>query len=144
MALHMMKLVVGIESLEEFAHLQSRSSQKIRYLGREVNVCYTRYQPKDAEKILNSGGSIYRVIKGVMRCRQKIVGFQQVQTPMGKKCQILMDTEIIRTHPLPRRAFQGWRYLQPNKAPKDLSPYQAGEILPTDKMERELSELGLL
>ena len=142
MALHMMKLVVGMDSLQEFAKWQSH--ERLDFKGRAVNVVYTRHMPKQVTEILLSGGSIYRVIKGVMRCRQKILGFDRVETSQGTKSIIYTDTEIMRTHPLPKRAFQGWRYLKEDGTPQDVAPYAVGDELPPAEMEAELSELGLL
>jgi hypothetical protein len=43
--------------------------------------------------------------------------------------------------PTPRRAFQGWRYLQVNDAPKDLSGVGSGEDLPPE-LRTKLVNLG--
>jgi hypothetical protein len=48
---------------------------------------------------------------------------------------------VIR--PVPRRAFQGWRYLKPADAPLDLPPRTEGDELPP-KLRAELAALGLL
>ncbi len=142
MALHMMKLVVGMDSLQQFAKWQSH--ELLEFKGRMANVVYTRHMPKNADEILISGGSIYRVIKGVMRCRQKILGFDRIETHVGPKTIIYTDTELMRTHPLPKRAFQGWRYLKEDDTPQDVAPYTLGDELPPAEMEKDLSELGLL
>ena len=46
--------------------------------------------------------------------------------------------------PVPRRAFQGWRYLTADDAPADLGrgDKQLAEL--PSKMRRELAELGLI
>jgi hypothetical protein len=44
---------------------------------------------------------------------------------------------------VPRRAFQGWRYLHPADAPPDLPPSPEGDELPP-KLRAELAALGLL
>lgn len=142
MALHMMKLVVGIDTLQDFAKWQAH--ERMEFKGREANVVYTRHMPKHADEILVSGGSIYRVIKGVMRCRQKIIGFDKVETQWGPKTIIYTDTEIMRTQPMPKRAFQGWRYLKEGAIPADVAPYHLGDELPPAEMEKDLAELGLL
>jgi hypothetical protein len=46
-------------------------------------------------------------------------------------------------HPVPRRAFQGWRYLEAADSPPDLPKGAKAAGMP-EKMRRELSELGLL
>lgn len=142
MALHMMKLVVGMDSLQEFAKWQAH--ERLMYKGKLANVVYTRYQPKQANEILLSGGSIYRVIKGIMCCRQKLLGFDSVETSQGKKCIIYTHTELMRTQPLPKRAFQGWRYLKEENIPQDIAAYNIGDELPPMDMAAELSDLGLL
>lgn len=137
-----MKLVVGIDSLFDFAKWQEH--EVVSYKGREANIIVTRYMPKQSAEILVSGGSAYRVIKGIMSCRQKILGFENADTQWGPKCFIYTDTTIMRTVPKPRKAFQGWRYLKEADVPADVAPYAAGDDLPPPEMECELSELGLL
>ena len=41
-----------------------------------------------------------------------------------------LDPEVVRTAPQPRRAFQGWRYLRPEDAPRDLLGRRRGRRLP--------------
>jgi len=43
----------------------------------------------------------------------------------------------------PRRAFQGWRYLEDKDVPPDLAKTKGAKDLP-EKLQRELSALGLL
>lgn len=53
-----------------------------------------------------------------------------------------MSPEVIRTSPSPKRPFQGWRYLKPEDAPRDLSgPGEGGEGLPDD-LRAKLMEIG--
>ena len=142
MALHMMKLVVGPDSLEDFAACQRQYYTTFK--GHKANIVRTRHTPRQAQEIVETGGSIYRIIKGYMCCRQRIVGFDQEDTEDGKKCLILTDPEIIRTYPTMRRPFQGWRYLKENSAPPDIGPYIEGQDASTIEMEIELKALGLL
>lgn len=145
MSIHMMKLVVGIDSLEAFAALQARET--FAHEGQLVVPCWTRFSPKRADEIVRNGGSLYRVIKGRIQCRQRILGFEMVETQShGRRCMILQDPDIIETVHMAHRAFQGWRYLEPAKAPADRGPYvigQDGEIPPAD-MEEDLRAAGLL
>lgn len=140
--LHMMKVAVGIRDL---AHLEE-INQKFALLNGGYPFVLTRFLPKQAEEILQSGGSLYRVINGTLCCRQVIHEFTPTTRENGSPCiQISMQPEIIRTYSIPVRPFQGWRYLKPEDAPKDL-PLHGTTLstpLPT-KMRRELEELGLI
>ncbi|MBV9567693.1 MAG: DUF1489 family protein, partial [Hyphomicrobiales bacterium] len=42
------------------------------------------------------------------------------------------------------RAFQGWRYLGPKDAPRDLGKRGGGLNAMPERMRRELAELGLI
>ena len=79
-----------------------------------------------------------------MTDRVHLIGFDKVETEWGPKTIFYTDTEIMRVQPTPRRAFQGWRYLKEDAAPKDIAPYTIGDELPPPEMEKELVELGLL
>lgn len=139
MALHLIKLAVGIEDVA-----QLRKLQKERRRERGRSVFYTRHMPRRREEILD-GGSIYWVIKGYIRVRQRILGFIPVSEDDGERyCLVRYDPKLVETMWQPRRAFQGWRYLLPKDAPAD-RPAQAGkeDKLP-DAMAEELRALGLL
>jgi hypothetical protein len=88
-----------------------------------------------------AGGSLYWVIKGVVTVRQRIVAIDDVTDHHGQRCGIYLDAHLQRTAPQPRRAFQGWRYLDPKDAPADLSAAQGGADLP-EHLRRQLVELG--
>ena len=104
----------------------------------------TRNRPRRADEVL-AGGSLYWVIKGVIRARQPIIGLDDVSEQMGRKaCQIVLGPELVRVRTRPCRAFQGWRYLEAAKAPDDLpTGSDDGEDLPPT-MQKELRALGLL
>jgi hypothetical protein len=145
MKLHMMKLAVGIEDLDEFWRVQQR--EIVDYEGEKANICRTRFKPKQADQILQTGGSLYRVMKKRILCRQKILGFEEGESKeKGKQCLIMLSTDIIQTYATPKRPFQGWRYLDPKQAPADRGLYlgdgQRGEI-PQD-LEDALIQSGLL
>ncbi len=93
---------------------------------------------------LVSGGSIYWVFKGMVLGRQKILGLEPRLGADGiSRCAIRLDPELVRTTPQPRRPFQGWRYLRPEDAPRDLTA--AGEVpdLP-HRMLTDLAAIGVL
>lgn len=145
MTVHIIKLVVGASDLEDFFQIQKACV--FDYDGVPANACNTRYKPKQADEILATGGSLYRVIKNRIVCRQKIIGFEAIETPdKGSQCAIITEHPIIQTIVKPKRPFQGWRYFKPSDAPKDRGIYTGGgefEEIPPE-MEDDLKEAGLL
>ena len=120
--LHLIKLVVGINSIAELAAWQEK--EYLHYKGQKVGIVHTRYKPRRAEEILATQGSIYRVIRGYIMCREHIIGFETTEDDKrGKHCLILTDTSIMRTYPTLHRPFQGWRYMKNNHIPKDTERY---------------------
>ncbi|MGB1077624.1 MAG: DUF1489 family protein [Bdellovibrionales bacterium] len=144
MTINMIKLVVGIETLQEFYELQQRET--IDYHGTPAVPCWTRFAPKQAEEIIRKQGSLYRVIKGRIQCRAQILGFEKVETDQGTKCMIMQSAEMIQTVSQPHRPFQGWRYLKQADTPKDRGPYfgQENDNEPPEDMREELEKMGLL
>ena len=141
MTIHIVKLCVGADSVEDLALWQGEQMKRAKKAKREARpVCGTRMWPKRADDVL-SGGSLYWVIKGVIGVRQRIVAIDHVTDNHGPRCGLYLDPQLVRTVPQPRRAFQGWRYLEPRDAPADLSEAQGGADLP-EHLRRQLVELG--
>jgi hypothetical protein len=140
MSLHLLKLCVGADSVEDLSDWQD--SQRPRW-PRGCAIHVTRMWPKREAEVLD-GGSLYWVIKGVILCRQRLLALEQVEGGDGiTRCALVLDAEIIRTEAAPRRPFQGWRYLDPREAPRDLPKGRAlDDALPVD-MARALAEIGL-
>jgi hypothetical protein len=140
----MIKLVVGVDDLDHFLEIQQNSI--VEFEGQPANAVRTRFKPKRADDVLN-GGSLYRVIKNKIVCRQKIIGFSSWESPdKGTQTLIMVEPEIIQTYSTPKRPFQGWRYLEPAAAPKDRGIYLGDnqrEDIPED-LEESLKEAGLL
>lgn len=140
--IHLIKLAVGVETLDEFAEWQKRS--RVKYEGKLANPVWTRHRPKRADELLN-GGSLYRVFKRRIQCRQRILGFEEGHDPVkGKMCLIMVEHEIIQTLSKPKRPFQGWRYLQPKDAPRDKGVFLPGTERPDPELEMDLRAAGLL
>ncbi|MDX2306772.1 MAG: DUF1489 domain-containing protein [Hyphomicrobium sp.] len=146
MTLHLIKLCVGAASIDDLATWQAGNRQFHKKVGGATAVFHTTFQtPKRVEELLD-GGSLYWVIKGVIQCRQRLVGFDDGQKEDGSACcLILLDPSIVPVRPAPRRAFQGWRYLAGDDAPRDLPQGAADGLgeLPA-KLRRELAELCLI
>ena len=134
MAIHIIKLCVGADSVGDLAQWQAK---QIKRRGRPV--CGTRMWPKRVDDVL-AGGSLYWVIKGVVLVRQRIVEIAEVRDDHGLRCGLWLDAKLARVTPQPRRAFQGWRYLEPKDAPADLTK-AAKANLPAE-LQRKLVELG--
>lgn len=138
-SLHLIKLCVGAEKVEDLTEWQASARAKgPDGLPRHV----TRMWPKRADDLLD-GGSLYWVIKGLVLARQRIVRLDEVDRGDGKKrCGIVMDPIVYRTESVPKRPFQGWRYLPGADAPRDLSLDRANEDLPPTLMAA-LADIGV-
>ncbi len=144
MTLHLVKLCVGATSIEDLADWQRGRLAAQRKAGEPPRLFHTTFQTPKRQVELK-GGSLYWVIKGVIQVRQRLAGFEEGAKSDGSRCcLILLDEALVPVRPVPRRAFQGWRYLDAADAPPDLGK-EAKDIadLPP-KMRRELAELGLL
>ncbi|MGB6228694.1 MAG: DUF1489 domain-containing protein [Litorimonas sp.] len=140
--MHLQKLSVGSASIQTLADWQRRVVARRTAQGLTPHHQHvTRMFPKQADA-LTQGGSIYWVIKGMILCRNPIVALEETQKGGRKACSILMEPTLIPVVPTPRRAFQGWRYLQPGDAPEDLGEgFGDGDALPP-KLMKKLVELG--
>ena len=145
MTVHIIKLCVGIETVEHLAEVQRGRLAAAKDRGEKPVLRHlTRNMPRRKDEVLD-GGSIYWVIKGVIQVRQRIVGLEAAERADGTPaCAMLYDPEHVRTEPRAYRAFQGWRYLPTDKAPPDLrtGPKAAADLPP--EMAAELRDLGLL
>lgn len=143
MTLNLLKLSVGVQDLDHFRAIQQED--RILFQGQSLCVCRTRMTPKRKEELLE-GGSLYRVIKGEIQCRQKIVDILTEKDSEGiSRCFILLDPEVIPVIPTPKKAFQGWRYLKKADTPSDLDKKNQSNLqaLPPS-LQKELRDLGLL
>ena len=86
-ALHILKLCVGAESVEDLSDWQ------LAHFGAGPARHVTRMWPKRAEEVL-AGGSLYWVIKGVILARQRILDLQEVSGSDGiVRCALVLDAE---------------------------------------------------
>lgn len=135
--LNLIKLCVGEDSPATLEEWQQR-----RY-GDQPARHVTRMWPRREAELI-PGGSIYWVFKGMVLARQKLIRLEeQIGEDQIRRCALILDREVIRTRPLPRRPFQGWRYLPGEDAPEDLpQTRQTEDTLPPD-IARELADMGL-
>jgi len=142
MSLHLMKLCVGCSSIEELAAWVDFTLTQKREAGQKAeHIHTTRMVPKRMDELL-AGGSLYWIIKGNIQCRQKILAIRPYTDSEGiSRCQLVLEPSLIPTHWQPRRAFQGWRYLNTEDIPAD--NLHTNNALPV-ALQQELADLGLL
>lgn len=139
--LHLIKLCVGANSITDLAQWQKkRAAERKKNGGSSAIMHLTRMTPKRADDLLD-GGSLYWVIKGQIAARQRLIALKPVTREGVSCCALVLDRKIIPTVPRKHRAFQGWRYLEPKDAPRDLTGSKSQ--IP-EKLRAELTELGLL
>lgn len=136
MPLHLTKVAFGCDSTDLLrARLESRGSAWAHP---------TRYLPKRHEEIVGEdieGSSLFWIIKHQLVGRTPILGFGEAE---GGRAAILMAPQLILVQPRPKRAHQGWRYLEHADAPRDLGADDSGlESLPPE-LAGKLAGLALL
>ena len=143
--LHLIKLCVGVDTVEELASWQSRRSAERLAGGLDPRPRHvTRSRPRQADELL-CGGSLYWVIRGVVRVRQRIAALQEVTGEDGiRRCAIVFEPALIPTAPRPRRPFQGWRYLPAADAPPDIGTAPGDEPDLPPGLREALSNFGVL
>jgi len=144
--LHMIKLSVGPKEVAELAAIQARRAKLDPPLRHQ-----TRMVPKRMAELLD-GGSIYWVIAGHVRVRQRLIDISEDRWDDGTNCAgLVLDPELILVEPRPQKPFQGWRYLAPEAAPPDLPRLGAEALAATSGLDslppalrRELQTLCLI
>ncbi len=131
MTLHLTKVAFGAKSLED---MKSWFATR----GDEAFLT-TRYLPKRHAELI--GGSLFWIFKGQLVMRSPILRFEPAE---GGKTHIVIAARLIDLYPIPRRAHQGWRYLEDADAPRDLAEGEdAAEAMP-GRLAGELAKLGLV
>ena len=145
MPLHLIKLCVGCDSVADLeAWIKQRLKERKRRGQKPEHIHITRMTPKRVEDILN-GGSLYWVIRGQIMCRERILDIRPFTDKDGiGRCHIVLDCTPVPVEPRPYRAFQGWRYFNPDDAPRDLDRAAPGARDMPEDLRRELRDLGLL
>lgn len=145
MTLHMVKLCVGVESIEDLQAFVDDRMATMRASGQKPERYHiTRMIPRRRDELLD-GGSLYWVIKGNIQCRSRLVDIRPFTDSEGiSRCKLVLDPQIVPTAWQPRRPFQGWRYLKESEAPRDLDANGEGLATLPPKLRNELAQLGLI
>ncbi|MBP6030252.1 MAG: DUF1489 domain-containing protein [Sphingobium sp.] len=135
MPLHLTKIAFGCDSVADLtARLQRRAEEE----HGEAHLT-TRYAPKRMDELV--GGSLYWIHGGLIVGRSPLIGFEDNK---AGRYWLKIEPRLIPVVPAPKRAHQGWRYLEEKDAPRDLGDGElAGDSLPA-MMAAELGRLGLV
>jgi hypothetical protein len=145
MALHIIKLCVGADSIEDLHAFQKDRLAAQKKAAEKQRLFHTTFQTPKRQAELLDGGSLYWVIKGTIQVRQRLVGFEEGHKSDGSRCcLLLLDATLVPVRPVPRRAFQGWRYLDAADAPADLGRAEKQLAALPPAMRRDLTDLGLI
>jgi hypothetical protein len=104
--LHLTKVAFGCRTIEA---LEKRVLARTR--DGEVRVA-TRMRPKRADELV--GGSLYWIVKHRMVACQRIL---RLEDRNDGRIDIVCSAELTLIAPSPKRAHQGWRYLDEASAP---------------------------
>ncbi|HEV2625428.1 MAG TPA: DUF1489 domain-containing protein [Xanthobacteraceae bacterium] len=145
MTVHLIKLCVGCDSVRDLEDWIKEKLRAKRRAGEKAeHIHRTRMVPKRAAELID-GGSLYWVIRGEIMCRQRVRAIRPFVDKDGiGRCGIVLDPKLVLVEPRPHRAFQGWRYLAPRDAPRDVAKTARGAAMMPETLRRELRELGLM
>jgi hypothetical protein len=98
MTLHLIKLCVGVDSVEELARWQASRVAALKKKRATIELVHvTRHTPKRAPELLD-GGSLFWVIKGQIAARQKLLDIREVRGKDGSpRCGLVYDPRLIPT-----------------------------------------------
>jgi hypothetical protein len=130
--LHLTKVAVGCASIEA---LQNRIARRVT--KDEVRIP-TRMRPKRMAELV--GGSLHWIVKHRIVARQQILRFDDRS---DGRIDIVCSAELELIPPKPKRAHQGWRYLEEEEAPTGEDDGTGLSELPP-RMYAKLATLGLV
>ena len=130
--LHLTRVAFGCA---EVPILQARLAE--RASGGEVFFT-TRNRPRRAAELI--GGQLHFIIRHTLVARVQILRFDEAAEG---RTDIVCSDRLELVLPTPRRAHQGWRYLDAKDAPLLLDAQSGVGDLPPE-LARELSNLALI
>ena len=104
--LHLTKVAFACRDLDM---LQRRIES--RAIGSELRVA-TRMRPKRAAELI--GGNLYWIVKHRLVAGIEIL---RLEDRADGRIDIVCSADLVIVSPAPRRAHQGWRYLEDENAP---------------------------
>nr|WP_294169654.1 DUF1489 domain-containing protein [uncultured Sphingomonas sp.] len=131
--LHLTKVAVGCRDLPA---LEKRIAG--RDDGGEVRVV-TRMRPRRMEELV--GGSLFWIVKHRLVACQQILRFDD---RTDGRLDIVCSAQLMPVPAKPKRAHQGWRYLDPADAPKPGDNDDSGIGLLPPPLYGKLAALALL
>lgn len=139
MPLHLTKVAFGATSLDHLAErLAARAAAGEMFLT-------TRYLPKRHEEIAgpaaDAAGSLYWIIRHQLVARSVIDRFGDAE---GGRVAIHLHPALVLVQARPKRAHQGWRYLEGADAPSDLGNGAGGLADMPPALVGALAELALI
>ena len=138
MPLHLTKVAYGCDSID---YLQERLALRAAH---QPSFLTTRYLPKRHAEIAGEGiggGSLFWIVKHKLIGRSPITGFGEAE---GGKVAIYLEPRLVLVQAVPKRAHQGWRYLEGADAPPDLGDAGAGIADLPPALVGELAAMGLI
>jgi hypothetical protein len=137
--LHLTKVAFGATSVDHLAErLAARAADGPVFLT-------TRYLPKRHEEIAgaaaDAGGSLFWILKHQLIARSPILRFGEAE---GGRVAIHIDPALVLVQARPKRAHQGWRYLEAADAPVDLGGEADGLAAMPPALVGRLAELALI
>lgn len=130
MALHLTKVAFGCRTLDS---LQKRVALRAR--GGEMRVT-TRMRPKRMDELV--GGSLHWIVKHRIIARQQILRFDDRS---DGRIDIICADLLVVVPPVPKRAHQGWRYLEAEVS-QDADPSGIADLPP--RLYGKLAALALV
>lgn len=85
----------------------------------------TRMRPRRSAELI--GGNLYWIVKHRLIACQEILRFEDRE---DGRIDIICSAELVAVAPAPRRAHQGWRYLEEEDAPGTDADGSGIEALP--------------
>jgi len=145
MAVHLVKMCVGVSDISQLAEFQADRLEQARGRGEPAVLRhFSRQMPKRATELVD-GGSLYWVIKGFARVRQNILDVERCLDPDGRpRCALVLGPDLVRVQLRAFKPFQGWRYLRAENAPPDIESTAKDIDGVPPELAAELQELGLL